>query len=189
MPRARKSARRTGGRKNVSARTARTAKRGADVVSILKHQHDEVRKLFQDVARAEGDERRRLFQRLADALAAHAEVEEQFLYQEAVRVADLADAARDALEEHLLAKRLLADLLERDLEEAVFDAKLRVLEAEVLRHVDDEEASFLPSAMRRIDPARLEEMGREIARSFDELMQHEPRKRVPAETEAAPVLH
>ncbi len=192
MPRARKSAGRTAGRKNVSnvsARTARAGKRGTDAVSILKHQHGETRKLFQDVAEVKGEERRRLFLRLADVLAAHVEVEERFLYPETVRVEELANAAREAVEEHLVVKRLLADLLERDLEDAVFDAKLRVLESAVIRHEKEEEASFLPRARRRLGPARLEEMGREIERSFQELMKHEPRRRVPGETEAATVLH
>lgn len=189
MPRARKSASRTAGRKNVSPRAVRATKRGTDAFSILKHQHDESRKLFRDVAAAQGDERRRLFQHLADVLAAHAEVEEQFLYPETARVEELADAARDAVEEHLAVKRLLTDLLERDLEDDVFEAKLRVLEAAVIRHVDEEETDFLPKARRLLDRGRLEEMGREIERSFQELMQQEPRRRVPQETEAAPVLH
>ncbi len=147
MARTRKSARRTAGRKNQAARTVR-ASRGADAVAILKHEHDETRKLFQDLAEAEGPDRRALFQRLADALAAHSEVEETLLYPEIAKVEELADAARDALEEHLIVKRLLADMLERDLEEEVFDAKCRVLEAEVLRHVEEEEAALLPRASR-----------------------------------------
>ncbi len=188
MARTRKSARRAAGGKEQAARTTR-ASRGPDALAILKQEHDQTRKLFQDLAEAEGPDRRELFQRLADALAAHAEVEEMFLYPEIVKLEELADATRDAVEEHLIVKRLLADMLERDLEEEVFDAKCRVLEAEMLRHIEEEEAALLPRAKRVLERDRFEEMGREIERNFQELMQHEPRKRIPQETEAAPTLH
>jgi hemerythrin-like domain-containing protein len=161
---------------------------GTDAISVLRHQHDETRKLFQELAEAEGDERRQLFARLADALEAHARVEERFLYPELARADGMADMARDAEEEHLIVKRLLADLLEKRLDPAVFDAKCRVLEVETTRHLEEEESVLLPKARRLIARDRLEEMGSEIQRMFEELMQHEPRREVAREIDAAPPL-
>src|SRR5512133_398870 len=73
----RSSARRAG--QNGAARGRRSAGDGQvrDVLSLLKQQHDLVRKMFQDMAEAESDERREMFPRLADMLAAHATLEEQ----------------------------------------------------------------------------------------------------------------
>jgi hemerythrin superfamily protein len=219
MARARKTARRTAGHRNTSARTAgrkatrrgaarerssararggrargqaaaRTAGRaGTDAAQVLKRQHDETRKLFQDLAEATGDARRTTFLQLADALAAHGTVEERLLYPELARQEPTGDLARDAVEEHLVVKRLLADMLEDQLSDEVFDAKCRVLEDEVTRHVEEEEAILLPRATKLVGRARMVELGAEIERTFGELMQHEPRRNLPREAEGAPVLH
>ena len=216
MARARKAARRTAGRGNASPRTAgrkpasgkrratsraRAGERndaqerapagrgGADAIQALRRQHDETRKLFQDLAVAQGDARRTTFLRLADALAAHATVEERLLYPELSRLGETGDLARDAVEEHLVMKRLLADMLETRLSDEVFDAKCRVLEDEVTRHVEDEEAILLPLAQRLVGRRRMAELGAEIERTFGELMQHEPRRTLHREAEGASVLH
>lgn len=216
MTRARKAARRTAGRGNDSDRTVgrkpasgkRGAKAGAaaggrndarrppgaaggrgDAIQVLRRQHDENRKLFQDLAVAQGDARRTTFLRLADALAAHATVEERLLYPELSRLGETGDLTRDAVEEHLVMKRLLADMLETRLSDEVFDAKCRVLEDEVTRHVAEEEAILLPRAQRLVGRERMTELGAEIERTFGELMQHEPRRNLPREAEGAPFLH
>jgi hypothetical protein len=216
MARARKTARRTAGRRNESARRAgrrtagagggssarasgaptrrrsgaRTAARsGTDATQVLRRQHDETRKLFQDLAEASGEARRATFLRLADALAAHGTVEERLLYPELARHEETGDLARDAVEEHLVVKRLLADMLEDQLSDEVFDAKCRVLEDEVTRHVEEEEALLLPRATKLVGRDRMAELGAEIERTFGELMQHEPRRNLPREAEGAPVLH
>ncbi len=208
MARARKTGRRTAGRRNTSARTAgrrrtparkgggrssraRTASRGApnDAVHVLKQEHDQARKLFQELAEAQGEARRTTFQRLADALAAHATVEERLVYPELARTPELGDLARDAVEEHLVQKRLLADMLESNLQDEVFDAKCRILEDEVTRHVEEEEAILLPRAQKTLGRDRLAELGSEIERTFAELLQHEPRRNLPREAEGQPVLH
>ncbi len=207
MARARTTGRRTAGRRNTSARTAgrrkaaarkaggstsraRTAPRGGnDAIHVLKQQHDQARKLFQELAEAQGEARRPTFQKLADALAAHATVEERLVYPELARNPELGDLARDAVEEHLVQKRPLADMLESNLPDDVFDAKCRVLEDEVTRHVEEEEAILLPRAQKALGRDRLAELGGEIERTFSELLQHEPRRNLPREAEGQPVLH
>ena len=158
------------------------------MISFLKHQHDETRKLFQDLAAAEGDERRELFAHLADMLAVHAKLEEQMFYPDMARQSGLEEFVRDSLEEHLIVKRLLADMLEKDLDERVFDAKCRVLEHEVVRHLDEEETALFPRARRALGRERGQELLPEMQQQFDQLMQHEPRSSVSRETDSAPLL-
>ena len=214
MARARKTGRRTAGRRTTSGRTAakrrranarpragsraaprRSSGRGAaargdhGAARVLRQQHDQARKLFQELAEAQGDARRATFQKLADALAAHATVEERLVYPELARSEETADLARDALEEHLVQKRVLADMLESNLRDEVFDAKCRILEDEVTRHVEEEEAILLPRAQKQLGRERMAELGAEIERTFAELLQHEPRRNLPREAEGTPVLH
>jgi len=200
MARTRGTGRRTASGRSSSARTAgrrarreeagaSTARGGADAAHVLKRQHDETRVLFRKLASAQGDARRSTFLELADALAAHATVEERLLYPEMARHDETADLARDAVEEHLVMKRLLADMLESNLPAEVFDAKCRVVEDEVSRHVEEEEAILLPLARKLLGRERMSELGREIERTFTELMRHEPRSSLPREAEGAPVFH
>ncbi len=204
MARARKTGRRTAGRRDASAQTAgrssasrrrrassraAAARSGGDAAAVLRRQHDQTRKLFQELAEATGDARRSTFLRLADALAAHGTVEERLLYPELARQEETGDLARDAVEEHLVVKRLLADMLEEQLSDDVFDAKCRVVEDEVTRHVEEEEAILLPRALKLVGRERMAELGAEIERTFSELMQHEPRRNLPREAEGTPVLH
>jgi hemerythrin superfamily protein len=200
MARARKAARRTAGGRNEASRTAGrkrtggaprggTARASTDAAHVLKQQHDDTRKLFQELAEAQGEARRSTFLKLADALAAHATVEERLVYPEMARHDETGDLARDAVEEHLVVKRLLADMLESNLSDEVFDAKCRVLEDEVTRHVEEEEAILLPRAQRMLGRPRMAELGEELRRTFAELMQHEPRRNLPREAEGGPILH
>jgi hemerythrin-like domain-containing protein len=159
-----------------------------DVISFLKHQHDETRKLFQDLAAAEGDERRELFAHLADMLAVHTKLEEQMLYPEMARAEGFEEFVCDSLEEHLIVKRLLADMLEKDLDDRVFDAKCRVLEVEVVRHIDEEEAALFQRARRMLGRERREKLLPEMQQQSERLMEHEPRASVTRETDSAPLL-
>ena len=56
-----------------------------NAIQLLKHQHQEVEKLFKEIEQCEDDDRdelRRLFAKVADSLAAHADIEEELFYPE-----------------------------------------------------------------------------------------------------------
>jgi len=193
MPRARKAtraSRRSPARRSSATRHAHARENGhgTNALSLLVEQHHETRRLFRELAEAEGEERRELFLRLADELAAHTTLEERLLYPTIAQIEGMAAVARDALEEHLIVKRLLADMLEKDLEDEVFDAKCRVLEVEVTRHFEEEESGLLPRLAHALGRERLRELGGEMEQEFEELMRHEPRSRVPRETDSAPLI-
>ncbi len=186
----RAAARRSGARRRSGAK-ARAGERRGDgrmtAIDLVEEQHEQARRTFAEIGDSSGGETRQLFAKLADMLAVHATLEERLLYPEAVR-AGLRDAALDAAEEHLVQKRLLADMLRDDLGDAVFAAKCHVLEAEVLRHVEGEEAGILPELRRKLGHERLVEIGSEMRRMAEELLPREPRREVPRETGAAPEL-
>jgi len=52
-----------------------------NAIDMLKHQHREVEALFKQLHKAKaGEPRRKLFERIADALAVHAAIEERHFY-------------------------------------------------------------------------------------------------------------
>ena len=85
-----------------------------EATKLLEQQHEEVKELFKQYEAAEEDaEKQELFDQIADDFAAHGEIEEKIFYP-AVYVGELKDQLREAVEEHLAAKRVVADLLVMD---------------------------------------------------------------------------
>ncbi len=159
-----------------------------DATKLLKQQHDEVKALFQQFEGAEEEgEKQELFEQIADDLAAHAEIEEKIFYP-AVYVGPLKEKLREALEEHLSAKRVIADLLEMEPSDEQFEAKMSVLEELVEHHVEEEETELFPLVLQNFAREELEALGEQMERMFGELKESDPREEIPSETDHAPPL-
>ena len=160
-----------------------------DALELLRSQHDEVDDLIARIEDSdERTEKRTLFEQLADRLAAHATIEEKIFYP-AVLTADLHKQLVEATEEHLAVKRLLADMLELDVTDEHFDAKLTVLKENVRHHAHQEEESKLfPEVKRLLDDDQLAALGNELLVMYESLIVRAPRKNVPAETRRAAEL-
>ena len=166
-----------------------------DAIKLLKEQHDEVESLFKKFEESEDlSEKGRLFTMVADRIAAHATIEEKVFYPVAYRAGEqdddeeLEDMLREAVEEHLAMKRIIADLIDMKPGDENFDAKMKVLREEVEHHVEEEEGELFPQARKQIGAVELEELGVEMKEMFDALVPFEPRLDVLKETdEAAPL--
>lgn len=166
-----------------------------DAIKLLKEQHDEVEILFDKFEKADdSDEKQDLFAMIGDRLAAHAAIEEKIFYPEAYRAGEEEDdeeveeMLREAVEEHLAMKRVIADLLEMEPSDDNFEAKMKVLRDEFEHHVEEEEGELFTEARKAIDGVRLDEMGIEMKEIFDALVPSEPRLDIPNETEEAAPL-
>lgn len=160
-----------------------------NALDLLKEQHDEVDSLFAMIENAkDADKKSELFIELADKLAAHATIEEKLFYP-AVKAKQTEELLVESVEEHLQIKRILADLLELDVDDDHFDAKLSVMKEEVEHHArDEEEEELFPKVKKLLDKDDLEALGGEMSAMFEELLEGEPRLNVPSQTgEAAPV--
>jgi hemerythrin superfamily protein len=159
-----------------------------NAIDLLKQQHKEVKELFQKIEKADPDEKERLFDRLADALAVHAAIEEQHFYP-ATKDARTEDLLREAVEEHLSVKRIIADLLEMEPDDAHFDAKITVLKEQVEHHVEEEENELFPKVRKSHSKDELEDLGVLMEQTAEELKSlGAPRMDVPKETGAAAPL-
>lgn len=159
-------------------------------LELLKQQHEEVSKLFkkyEKLADHDDEERQELFEQIADRLGAHAKIEELYFYP-AMKKDDTEDDLREAVEEHLVVKRLIADLISMDAADEEFDAKMKVLQENVEHHVEEEEKDLFKSARKLLSKEQLEDLGIQMEEEFDTLMEGEPRMEVPEETDrAAPI--
>jgi hemerythrin-like domain-containing protein len=81
-------------------------------------------------------------------------------------------------------KRTLADLIEADVEDAQFDARVKVLQELVEHHVEEEEKELFPKVAKSCSKEELEEMGARMERlAEDLLMEGEPSKNIPGQTD------
>ena len=159
-----------------------------NAIELLKTQHQEVKKLFKKIEKAEGDEKLDLFEQLADDLAVHATIEEKHFYP-ATRSARTEELLQEAVEEHLSVKRIIADLLEMSPDDAQFDAKVTVLEEQVEHHVEEEETELFPKVQKMLKAEELEDLGVVMEDMAEELKAGgAPRQQVPAETGSAAPL-
>ncbi|HUS28815.1 MAG TPA: hemerythrin domain-containing protein [Kofleriaceae bacterium] len=155
-----------------------------DVLELLTSQHTEVDDLFARIEKRDGNVRA-LFTQLADKLAAHATVEEKIFYP-AIMAKGTEDKLREAVEEHLSMKRLLADLIALSPDDDAFDAKLKVLKEQVGHHAHkEEEAKLFPQVKDMLSADERAALGNELLVMFEELMLSHPYKNLPAETRTA----
>ncbi|TMA89983.1 MAG: hemerythrin domain-containing protein [Deltaproteobacteria bacterium] len=159
-----------------------------DAIELLMIQHEEAKALFKKIERAEDDEKQDLFERVADALAVLATIEEKQFYP-ATRNARTEEMLQEAVEEHLAAKRLIADLLEMTPDDPQFDAKIAVLKEQVEHHIEEEEAELFPKVRRMFKADELEDLGVAMEDMAEDLKaEGAPRESVPAETGSAAPL-
>ncbi|HSP79927.1 MAG TPA: hemerythrin domain-containing protein [Myxococcaceae bacterium] len=161
-----------------------------DAIKLIKQQHQELRELFEKFESSGRGARKSqgtLFVRIADRIAAHASMEEQLLYPRLYEESS-DERLREAVEEHLVVKRLLADLLDMEPSDEQFRAKMKVLQESFFRHVKEEERSLLPEAKKLFPREELAAMGEKMEQLFSELLQSEPRRELPNETREAASL-
>jgi hemerythrin superfamily protein len=157
-----------------------------NAIKLLKQQHREVEALFKQFHKAKSENpRRHVFEKIADALAVHAAIEERHFYP-SVKEKATQGILLESAEEHLAIKRVIADLLQLDADDETFAAKVKVLQDEVEHHVEEEEETLFPKVERLLDDEALESIGESMEDTQAELLRSgSPRQAVPSQTEHA----
>jgi hemerythrin superfamily protein len=162
-----------------------------DAIEMLKSQHREVEELF---SKFDGfgenatKSKQTTFEKIADALAMHATIEEKHFYP-AVKAKRTEDILLEALEEHLGIKRVIADLLKTQSSDPTFDAKVKVLKEQVEHHVEEEESDLFPKVRKVLDKAELTALAATMKATMEVLEKKgDARQAVPAETRQAAAL-
>jgi hemerythrin superfamily protein len=126
-----------------------------DVIQFLLHQHQQVRRLLDDVLAATGDERQRSFDEVREMLARH-ETAEEMIVRPLTRKAPAGDEVADRrMAEENEAKKVLADLEKMDVNTPQFTEKFTEFRTSVLAHADAEETQEFPLLRQSTDPEAL----------------------------------
>ena len=145
-----------------------------DALSMLKADHDKVRKMFKDFEKldsGDSEEKAQLVKQACTELKVHSQVENEIVYpaiRESIHDDELMD---EALVEHQLAEELISQLEQMQPGDDMYDAKFIVLGEYVDHHIAEEQKEMFPTARKaKID---LVGLGERIAQRKNELMNTE----------------
>ena len=135
-----------------------------DALSLLTADHNRVRGLFARFQAAEEEKDTATMMELAAKiiveLEVHTTIEEEIFYPE-VKDADeeIKDTVDEGIEEHHVAKTLIAEIKELSPEDDAWAAKMKVLIESVEHHATEEEEEMFPEIRKNFDKGALEDLG------------------------------
>lgn len=122
-----------------------------DAIAMLEDDHAKVKSLFEQfegLSDRSKASKKKIADQICMELSIHAEVEEQVFYPAVrgpVKDDDLMD---EAVVEHASAKELIAQIMEMDPGEDLYDAKVKVLSEQIEHHVKEEEEEMFPKVRK-----------------------------------------
>ena len=136
-----------------------TATQEPDVVDLLLEQHNQIKSLFSQISKAQGAQKRELFENLVRLLAVHESAEEIVVHPTARRKIEHGKQVVEhrTSEEHQ-AKRELAELYNLGVDHPDFDARLATFADAVVQHASKEEAEEFPSLRQSVSADQLRRM-------------------------------
>lgn len=156
--------------KKRSSRTRRSGRRDPLAVRLLKQDHREVERWFDEYEQLEADnEKLEMFQQIAMTLKVHTMIEEEIFYpsQRGEVEEDMLD---EAYVEHDSAKKLIAEIEAMKPADELYDAKVKVLGEYIKHHVKEEEQPGGIFAQAKRGEEDLEAMGERLKARKEELM-------------------
>ena len=119
----------------------------ADVFEILKQDHDNVSRLFDQLEASFDDaEREALFIQVRDLLYTHIELEESVLYSMLKDIGETRDMMFNSYDEHKVVKTLLDELVVLERDSPDWDDRFLLLREKVEQHVYEEEGEVFETA-------------------------------------------
>lgn len=136
-----------------------------EIYDLLKKDHREVKKLFEQAKEALEDDNyvqaEKLFYKIRTELTAHAKSEEEVFYQPLKLLAkseDDEELSWEGQEEHHVIYLLINELSRLDAREESWKAKLTVLSELVDHHVEEEEGDIFKAAKKLFSDEEAEEI-------------------------------
>jgi hemerythrin superfamily protein len=136
-------------------------------IQIIKEDHTRVEALFNAYSEIDAeleDKREETANELLKELTIHAKMEEELFYPKVKELLgeEHPDMVEEAIAEHHAAKLLIAELKIMTPKNPQFDAKMKVLEEQVMHHVDEEESDMLEEAENLMSQEDKEALGQEM---------------------------
>ncbi len=135
--------------------------KSVDAIAMLVADHKKVKALFEQfegLSDRSKASKKKLADEICMELTVHAEVEEQVFYPAVRKPIKDEDLMDEAVVEHASAKELIAQILDMDPGDDLYDAKVKVLSEQIEHHVGEEEGEMFPKVRKSdVDLAALGE--------------------------------
>jgi hemerythrin superfamily protein len=133
---------------------------GMDAIALLRKDHDDVNRMFDEFESADEDRKFELAAEICQALTVHATIEEEIFYPQARAAIDAEELMLEAEVEHDSAKHLIERIQEGEVDETELSAMIKVLKEYVGHHINEEQRKMFPRVKR--SELDLEAIGREL---------------------------
>jgi hemerythrin superfamily protein len=148
-----------------SARGNKAEATGMDAISaldLLEEDHTQVESLFEEFEQLDNvEEKKELALKICLSLRVHAQIEEEIFYPAVRDAIENTDRIDEAIVEHAAAKQLITEIEGMDAGDELYDAKVTVLNEQVLHHIEEEEDELFPEIENsKLD---LETLGKKMA--------------------------
>ena len=142
-----------------------------DAIALLTDDHKKVKELFEKFEKLSDRSKvnkKKIADQICLELTVHTQIEEEIFYpavREPIKADDLMD---EAVVEHASAKDLIAQIIEMDPGDYLYDAKVKVLSEQIEHHVEEEEGEMFPKVRKaKVD---LEALGEQMSARKEELI-------------------
>jgi len=142
--------------------TEQPAMEEMSAIDLLEEDHREVEELFDEYEKLEGEsDKKQLASKICMALQVHTMIEEEIFYLAAREAIEKPERIDEAIVEHASAKQLIVEIEDMEPGEELYDAKVKVLQEQVLHHVEEEEGELFPQV--EASELDLEALGKKMA--------------------------
>ncbi|MEC5161477.1 MULTISPECIES: hemerythrin domain-containing protein [unclassified Janthinobacterium] len=135
-----------------------------DAIAMLVDDHKKVTSLFAQfdaLSDRSTVSKKKIADQICRELTIHAQLEEEVFYPAVRKPIKDGDLMDEALVEHASAKDLIAQIMDMDPGDALYDAKVKVLSEQIEHHVGEEEGEMFPKV--RDSKVDLGALGEEMA--------------------------
>lgn len=137
--------------------------------ALLRADHKLVSGLFSEYEKSRStSKKKQLVDKICMELSVHAQVEEEIFYPAFKMAVKDTELVPEATVEHASLKDLIAQIEGGDVEDEMFDARVKVLSEYVKHHVKEEQNEMFPKA--KSSDMDLEELGDQIASRKREIL-------------------
>jgi hemerythrin superfamily protein len=133
-----------------------------DCLKLLSEEHDEVKKLFGQLEKAEGAKASQLWSEIKTKLTIHEAMEETHFYPQLKKDERAKDIVLEAYEEHHVMDVLIEEISQLKSSDESFQPKVKVLQENTEHHIEEEEGELFPEVRKIWDAEKRREVGEKM---------------------------
>ena len=163
------TAKRTSAGGRTKSAASKAAPRSKDAIALLKADHRAVERLFGEFEKAKDEGRKQqIAQQICLELRVHTQIEEEIFYPTSREFLKDDEIVNEAIVEHQAAKDLIGQIEGMAPSDAMYDAKVTVLQEAIEHHVEEEEKEYFPQLQK--SEMDLKGVGQQMMMRKEELM-------------------